>query len=69
MGLEFVSITEASAEKGCSRPAIWLAIRRGELIARKVGPVWCIEKGPIYRRWAPDPVAQKRGRESQGVGV
>jgi len=42
--MRFLSVAEAAKLKGVSRPAIWYAIKRGALRARRLGRVWMISE-------------------------
>ncbi len=63
-----LTISEAAEQKGISRNAVWLAINRGQVNARKTsGGMWLVEED---RRWAdyrPRPYPKpSRGGEMEG---
>jgi excisionase family DNA binding protein len=56
-----LTISEAAVSRGISRNAIWLAIRRGELAARKTsGGLWLIEEDDKWAAYSP--------RKDKGAG-
>lgn len=46
-----ITTTEAARRKGCTRQAIANAISRGELNARKVGPLWIVADDAALAAW------------------
>jgi len=57
-----VTLSEAAVAKHVSRNAVWKAIRRGELTARKSsGGVWLIEEDEKWHNYLPRNYTGKRG--------
>lgn len=56
-----VTLSEAAEAKHISRNALWKAIRRGELTARKSsGGVWLVEEDGKFQNYQPRSYAGKR---------
>jgi len=56
-----LTISEAAELSGVSRNAVWLAIRRGELTARRTsGSMWLIEEDEPWKRYS-DPGRKRKG--------
>jgi hypothetical protein len=57
-----VTLSEAAEAKSISRNALWKAIRRGDLTARKSsGGVWLVEEDEKFRNYQPRGYTGKRG--------
>ena len=49
-----LTLSEAAVSKGISRNAIWLAINRGEITARKTsGNMWLVEEDEKWDHYKP----------------
>lgn len=63
-----VTLSEAAEAKHVSRNALWKAIRRGELTARKSsGGVWLVEEDDRWRDYRPRNYTGKRGEPASAT--
>ncbi|MCE5200745.1 MAG: helix-turn-helix domain-containing protein [Armatimonadota bacterium] len=63
-----VTLSEAAEAKHISRNAVWKAIRRGELTARKSsGGVWLVEEDQQWQDYRPRNYVGKRGESASRV--
>lgn len=60
--MELISITEAAERKGCTRQAIFGAIKRGEVDAQRIGHVFIVSANEKFNAWRPGEGYQKAGR-------
>ena len=57
-----VTVSEAAEAKSLSRNAVWKAIRRNELTARKTsGGIWLIEEDEKWTDYQPRKYMDRRG--------
>jgi predicted DNA-binding protein (UPF0251 family) len=59
--MEQITSPEAAKRKGCSRQAIWWAIRRKELDAVQIGRAYIIKVNGKFLEWKPNLVRQEAG--------
>ncbi len=63
-----VTLSEAAEAKQISRNAVWKAIRRGELTARKSsGGVWLVEEDQKWQDYRPRNYTGKRGESGSRI--
>ena len=65
MARKILSVKETAAEKNCSVQAIHDALNRGALSGGKLGALRFVEADADLKAWAPNPVRQQVGRDSQ----
>jgi hypothetical protein len=46
-----ITTSEAAARKGCTTQAVIDAAKRGEINARKFGPVWAVDDDDALAAW------------------
>ncbi len=51
--MKLIGVAEAAEQKGCTRQAIWGAIKRGELDAQQPGRSYIIEANARFHQWIP----------------
>jgi hypothetical protein len=64
-----ISVQEAAALKGVSRGGLWLAIKRGEIDADKVGRAFVVKVNKKFEEWERHREKQRAGKIRQGVEV
>jgi len=63
-----VTLSEAAEAKHVSRNAVWKAIRRGEVTARKSsGGAWLIEEDDKWHDYVPRNYTGKRGDSASRI--
>ena len=63
--MELITVPEAAKRKGCSRQALWLAVKRGSIDAEKIGRDHLVNVNQKFEDWEPNRLRQEIGRESQ----
>jgi len=59
-----LTISEAAEQKGISRNAMWLAINRGQVNARKTsGGMWLVEEDTKWNDYEPRPYPRPGHRD------
>ncbi len=60
--MELISVTEAAERKGCTRQAVWWAVRRNEIDAQRIGRAFIVSVNEKFNAWQPGEGYQKAGR-------
>jgi hypothetical protein len=57
--MNMLSVIEASRQKGCSRQAIWAAIKKEKIDAKIIGRVYVVFSNGKFQDWQPNPRMQR----------
>lgn len=63
-----LTVPQAAEEKGCSRQAVYMALRRGALTPVEMGTFKAVARDDKYRAYRPTRPGKRKNRKADQTG-